>query len=710
MYSDEYVDNNNEVTRVETAPSGNNNIKLIICGILALIIIILIIVLLKGKGGSNSSNASYIVKIIPEEAVTLSVGSSYNLTSSVSDNSGNIVSGASTRWSVDNSSVATVDEGTIKGINYGKAIITAIYVADNGKTFQATKEITVSEGDSTVPLTDISVFSGDLQLPVNDSYQISVGLTPSNGFVSSRVFTSSNENVATVDDTGLVNAIGEGEATIYVDVNNGSFKKSVKVVVKSDIDSPSIANYPTSIVIDNLVTTIKVGETINLKYSVSPENASTDKLTWSSSDNNIIDVDNRGNITGISEGTATITLSSENNVSSKIDIIVGKGDIQITSIDYITPDITIIVNQPQTITPTITPPDATDKTLSYSILDNTLVTMNVSADTQSVELTGLRAGTTKLTITATNGVTKDFNVIVENASGGGNCASCKNVTCGAGKYCYCGQCKPCPAGNYCLGGSKIACPAGKGSIANSSSYQDCSACAKGYYSTGNGKGCIACPVGKTTKGTGSTSKNDCSVDESSTCKSGEYFNGTKCVSCPKGYTNYGGATNISMCQMTIGSGQYIKSAGATSTTACSAGTYSTAKIVSYGNTSSCTPCAKGYYQDKTGQGSCNKCPDGTTTSGTGSKNSGACNVPVATAKPTATAKPKATSSPSPTPVGACKAVQYKSGGVCKDCEAGYMCNGSTTSKCPAGTISKARSTRCDKCSSGKSNDARTSCL
>ena len=708
MYSDEYVNEDNEVVTTSSG-NGDNKIKLIVCGVLALVIIILLIFALKGKGGSSSSGG-YTVKISPENEVVISVGSTYNLTATIKNSKGKNIDGANARWSVDNADIVSVDNGTVKGINYGKAIVTAIYVADNGKSFQDTKEITVAEGDSNVALTGITVLDGDLYLPVNDSYQISVGLTPNNAYVSSRTFTSSNESVAMVDDTGLVNAIGEGETTINIVVNN-NYRESVKVVVKSDIDSPTVATYPTAVTIDNSVTSIKVGETTTLNYSIEPAGAQTDKLKWSSSDPSILSVDNNGNITAVAEGTAEITLSSENNVENKMTITVVSADIPVTSIDYITPDITIILNQPELITPTITPAEATNKTLQYTILDTTMVTLNPSADTQSVELTGLRVGTTKLTITASNGVSKEFNVIVENAPSSGSCGSCSKVTCSAGNYCSCGKCyackagyvckdnkrTACPQGYYCPGGSvQYHCPDGKSTkktgaksvddctveICKNGTYgtaPNCTTCEKGYYCFGGQK--YACPDGRTTDTTGATSAGRCTVNTTGSCERGQYMANQKCFACQKGYWCDGKEQHqCTAGTTTLGTGaKYSTDCKASNTKNCDAGYYL------YG--SSCVICPQGSVCFSNQKYSC---PSGTTTFGKGAQNFNECNVktnataaPTTTPKATATPKASATSTPSATN---CRAGTYPKGSKCEKCDPGYYCLGGSSQPiiCPAG--------------------------
>ena len=715
MYTDDYNDENEEEKEEVVEKTSNYNydsgssknyLKILAVVILVLILLgLLYFLFFKGKsGGSSSKEDKYALTVYPENII-VGLAKTQNISYEVRNN-GIIVPEAVVRLTVIDENIAKVDNTILTGVNYGKTAIMATYVSPDGKSYQETKEVVVADGDPNTAITNVNFPDGDLQMPFNGTYNLNLGITPNNGYVENKVITSSNNNVVLVDNAGQITAVSEGEAIISVDINNGQFKKDILVFVSRDNEMSKLVVSPTEIKINNPPEKIKEGETASLKYTITPSNASTDSIKWTSSNENVLTVDYRGKITALKPGLATVKVTTFNNVTDSISIEVEKNVVEIQSIELSISDLTIEAGQSQMVVPIINPADATDKTLLYETSDPTIAMLTPSSDTSTLTIMALNPGTTVITIKANNStVTKTLNLTVLEAepepSGGGSCASCKNVSCGAGHYCHCGKCVNCPVGYYCANNTKTACPDGKSSAAGSSSYQDCGVCSKGYYL--NNRKCTACPVGKTTKGTGATSKSDCNVEETGgKCKSGEYYNGTKCTSCPSGYTNYGNATSISACQMTVASGYYLKTSGASKATACPAGTYSSAKIVNYGNTTSCTPCAKGYYQSKTGQSSCTKCEDGKTTSGTGSKNASACSIAT-----TISPSPKPTSTTSTT---TCKTTQYKVGSSCIDCTAGYKCNGTTRTKCPAGYISIAKSTSCSKCSTGKSNDARTQCI
>jgi uncharacterized protein YjdB len=550
MYTDNYeeTESENESTTTYKESNGSNNtVRIIIIVILILVLLALLYFVFKGKIGKSKEPDKYVLTIYPE-TIVVPLGKSQNISYEIRKNN-IIVPDASVRLTVVDETIASVDNTVLTGLKYGKTMVMATYVNADGKSFQETKDVTVADGNPDTPITGVNFPEGDLQMPFNGTYNINLGITPPNGYVENKVITSSNPNVVLVDNTGLVTAVSEGEAIITIDINNGAYKKDIMVYVTRNSEISKLVVSPTAISISNPVTKLKVGETANLKYTITPSNASIDSIKWTSSNEGVLTVDYRGKVTAIKEGLATVKVQTFNNLSDSISIQVEKKEVVISDISLSISDLTLTMGESQMIVPVINPADATDKGLIYSIDNPSIVQIVPSPDTSSVTLTPIAQGSAVLTIKASTGnATKTLNITVvggntdePSGGGGGSCGKCK-TDCGAGKYCNCGKCAGCPAGSYCYNNKKTSCPAGKGSIPNSSSYQDCSNCSKGFYATGNGKGCVACPKGTTTKGVGSTSKNDCSIKVTPSptatpikCNPGYYLSNGKCAICRKGY-------------------------------------------------------------------------------------------------------------------------------------------------------------------------------
>lgn len=549
MYTNE-IDDESQTSNYNS--NSGNKIKIIIIAVLVIIaIILLILALTKGKSKS-SSNEKYTITIYPDP-VLVSFGESKSISYEVR-NSKEVLPNAVIRLTSADESIAIVDNLIIKGVNYGKTILTVAYVDDNGTTTQELKEVIVADGDPNIKIENVVFPEGDLKLPSDGEYQLDFGIEPENGYVESKKFVSSNTNVVTVDEYGKVTAVGEGEATITININNGAYKKVLKVYVNSSYSQSEMVVSPNKVIISNPISSIKEGETEQLTYSVTPEDAITN-VTWTSSNESVISIDRNGIISGIKAGTAIIKVTTDNGLSDSMTIEVTKKEVLVTDILLSISDIALTSGQSETITVSVSPEEATNKALTFESSDTSIISVIPSSDT-SATIRAISPGIASVIIRSSNGIEKMLNVTVmedatvdpgSSSSGGGggsSCGSCSKVTCGAGKYCSCGKCYSCPEGYYCANNKKTECPSGKSSVPNSSSYQDCYVCSKGYYLS-NHK-CTACPSGTTTKSSGATSKNDCVKDPNATptptpkatpvdkCNLGQYVNNGKCETCPKG--------------------------------------------------------------------------------------------------------------------------------------------------------------------------------
>jgi len=133
-------------------------------------------------------------------------------------------------WISDHENIVTVDEkGIIKGIAAGEAIISVI--SEDGEK-KATCKVTVGNRDE---VAEIQLDVKELQLLPNDTKQIIATVLPESASNKNVMWTSSNESVATVDDSGLVTAVSIGEATITATTEEGGKTANCSVKVVSEI-------------------------------------------------------------------------------------------------------------------------------------------------------------------------------------------------------------------------------------------------------------------------------------------------------------------------------------------------------------------------------------------------------------------------------------------------------------------------------------------
>lgn len=116
-------------------------------------------------------------------------------------------------------------------------------------------------------------------------------------------FRTSNSNVATVDADGNITAVGIGTATITVTGTGGRTATCKVYVVDEYIAATGIAMNKSSM-------TVSPGWSEKLSVTFTPANATDQRVSWSSSDSNVVRVDENGNIMTLQIGTATITATS----------------------------------------------------------------------------------------------------------------------------------------------------------------------------------------------------------------------------------------------------------------------------------------------------------------------------------------------------------------------------------------------------------------
>ena len=123
---------------------------------------------------------------------------------------------------------------------------------------------------------------------------------------STIVWTSSDENIATVDDKGFVTAKSVGTVTVKA-VASDSGSAECKVTVLPD--ESDIVNVK-DISLGSKAEYIGINSTVQLTATVTPENATNKTVTWSTSDNTIVTVDNTGKVTGHKAGSVVVIAES----------------------------------------------------------------------------------------------------------------------------------------------------------------------------------------------------------------------------------------------------------------------------------------------------------------------------------------------------------------------------------------------------------------
>ncbi len=206
------------------------------------------------------------------------------------------------KWSSNNKKVATVNSnGKIKARGRGTATISA--KLPSGKSAKC--KVTVY-----IKATGINFSKSALTINRGESKNLSYTISPRNT-TEKATFSSSNKKVVTVNSKGKITARNVGTATISAKIPSGKTAKCrVTVYIKA-----------TGISFSQSALTINRGESKNLSYTISPRNT-TEKATFSSSNNNVVTVNSKGRITARNVGTATISAKIPSGKTAKCRVTV----------------------------------------------------------------------------------------------------------------------------------------------------------------------------------------------------------------------------------------------------------------------------------------------------------------------------------------------------------------------------------------------------
>lgn len=207
------------------------------------------------------------------------------------------------------------------------------------------------------PVESIEISPSSIYAKVGERVNVVVKIFPETATDKSLTWTSSDENIATVDADGKVTITGIGSAEITATANDGS-----GVTASASVNGIATAAESVSISAEGS-TTLQDGQTVKLIATVLPENTTDKTVTWQSSDEDIASVDSNGLVIAHEKtGTATITASC-GHVSSSIDITVAPTPVE--SIVVMPSDLNIEVGEQAQLEVTVLPENATDKSLTW---------------------------------------------------------------------------------------------------------------------------------------------------------------------------------------------------------------------------------------------------------------------------------------------------------------------------------------------------------
>lgn len=173
-----------------------------------------------------------------------------------------------------------------------------------------------------------------------------------------------------IDLSGTIGKL-QADNSITVKGNGRIDEKSGKVEVTEDVKIGV-----TSVTLDKTDLTLDVNDTEKLTVTVNPNDATNKTVTWKSDKPEIVEVDSNGNVTAKAAGTATITATVDGkSVSCKVTVN-GQTTVPVASVELNQTTLELIAGKEATLTATVKPDDATNKTVTWSSNNETVATVD----------------------------------------------------------------------------------------------------------------------------------------------------------------------------------------------------------------------------------------------------------------------------------------------------------------------------------------------
>lgn len=291
-------------------------------------------------------------------------------------------------WTSTNSNVVSVDSyGNISCLAVGQATIKAIS-EDGG--YISSCLVTVAPA---IRVSSITLDKEEAIVAYEGSIQLNATINPEDATNQKVIWTSSDEEVAVVNTKGKVTGVGHGEAVITAKTEDGGFEAKCSVRV------PEYSTAVRAVSINTNAATMYLGDDMQFEAIITPSNATNTNVSWKSADSSIVSIDKNGKATAKGLGTTTITVTTEEGgYTNTCTVVVEPQPIKVTGISLSAEALTLAIPGTNTLVATVTPYDATDKTIKWSSSNAAVATVSSSGKVTAVGL-----GTATITATTQDG-------------------------------------------------------------------------------------------------------------------------------------------------------------------------------------------------------------------------------------------------------------------------------------------------------------------
>lgn len=255
-----------------------------------------------------------------------------------------------------------------------------------------------------IAVSGITLNSDSADIQLNGTVSLVATVFPAAATNANVVWSSSDKNVASVDADGLVTGVSVGTATVTATTVDGGRTAECNVIVR--------AVSVTGVILDKTDEEIYETESMQLTATIYPADATNRKVTWSSSDNTVAAVDGNGKVTGVTAGTATITVTTVGGKKTASCTVRVKHLIMEESVSVEPETVNMGIGDKRQLTASILPADASMKNVEWTSDDP-----DVASVDENGLVTGKSLGSATITATTAHGRTDICTVTVQLPTG-----------------------------------------------------------------------------------------------------------------------------------------------------------------------------------------------------------------------------------------------------------------------------------------------------
>ena len=327
------------------------------------------------------------VSITPPDSTKIKYGEAIDLVATVEPED---ATNKNVTWTSSDTTVATVDQnGRVAAQNKAGTATITVTTEDGGKT--DTCDITVEERSDVIPVINITLNETNKTINKGNSYQLTATFNPTNATNKIVNWSSSDPEVATVDDEGNVRAVGGGTATITVTTAEGGFTATCEVTVYVPV---------TGVKLNKTELRLASGTSYQLIATVEPEDATDNIVTWYTSNTGVIkNLEQNGRFTAGTVGEAIVrvyTLGDEFNATCNVTVYT---PVESVSIDNPPTELAVGKDNAITLTASINPYWADYKDVSWSSDKPDII----SVDSSTGRIEAHKEGEATITVTTEDG-------------------------------------------------------------------------------------------------------------------------------------------------------------------------------------------------------------------------------------------------------------------------------------------------------------------